>query len=334
VSSPLLLDIALALCETRDLQGLAIALRRAMLSLLPGRTIRLLELSNPCGDSKFNEDDIRHAMVTPLGEEGAVAPLPLAVDEDLVFCARTQRQVTRTQAGGRRKLVFPILSTRRVIALLVVEGTGVDPDPDVLRRVLAIYSHHAFLLARNELDALTGLLNRQAFDERLRNVIINARQRDRRSPPRHNGCFALMDIDHFKQVNDEYGHLYGDEVLLLFSRLMRRSFRAQDQLFRYGGEEFALILDAVRADDALKVLERFRKSVESYEFPQIGRKTVSIGLAEMSRTNSVDTLIARADRALYYAKNHGRNRVCCYERLVANGRLDAVDIGNKEAEMF
>jgi diguanylate cyclase (GGDEF)-like protein len=142
-----------------------------------------------------------------------------------------------------------------------------------------------------------------------------------------------MDIDHFKQVNDEYGHLYGDEVLLLFSRLMTKSFRHYDLLFRYGGEEFVVVLNNTDLETALTILERFRITIENYNFPQIGRKTISIGVTEISDQTMLSNVIDRADKALYYAKKNGRNQVCCYEKLVGAG-LISNKTATEDIELF
>ena len=121
--------------------------------------------------------------------------------------------------------------------------------------------------------------------------------------------------DHFKRVNDTYGHLYGDEVLLHFSRLMEQNFRYKDIPFRFGGEEFVLLLETSGIDDVQPVLDRFRKVVESYDFPGVGKVTVSIGYTKCEQNTLPTTLIDHADKALYFAKENGRNRVVSYDEL-------------------
>ena len=225
-----------------------------------------------------------------------------------------------------------------VTALLVIEGMReVGSEDEVLARLLQIFSNQLYLLSRNELDGLTGLHNRQSFDERIKHLVLNAGHDERRARPSvaalHNSL-ALLDIDHFKMVNDRYGHLYGDEVLVQFARLMSRSFRHQDMMFRYGGEEFALVLVGMTSEAAVPALEFFRQKLEAYEFPQIGCKTVSIGVADISPGESVDTIINRADKALYHVKQNGRNQVRCYETLVAEGKLAPVTVATGDIELF
>jgi diguanylate cyclase (GGDEF)-like protein len=121
-----------------------------------------------------------------------------------------------------------------------------------------------------------------------------------------------MDIDHFKRVNDRYGHLYGDEVLLLFARLMGNCFRYTDFLFRFGGEEFVALLTYADETGAHTALERFRTTVQAYDFPRVEHITVSIGYCGIDDDSLAPSLIDMADRALYHAKHHGRNRVVAF----------------------
>ena len=235
-------------------------------------------------------------------------------------------------------MILPIFDANHVTAMLVIEGMReVGSEDEVLARLLQIFSNQLYLLSRNELDGLTGLHNRQSFDERIKRLVLNAGHGDRRVEPscavQHNSL-ALFDIDHFKMVNDKFGHLYGDEVLVQFSRLMSRAFRHQDMMFRYGGEEFAVVLVGATPESAVPVLESFRRTLEAHDFPQIGCKTVSIGVACIAPGESVDTIINRADKALYYVKQHGRNQVSCYETLVAQGKLAPVTVATGDIELF
>ena len=144
---------------------------------------------------------------------------------------------------------------------------------------------------------------------------------------------AVVDIDHFKRVNDEFGHLYGDEVLLLVANLLRTSFRPQDGLFRFGGEEFVILLRATALEDAQMIFERFRNNIEQHHFPQVGQVTVSIGFDRIGLNATPVVILGHADMALYHAKTNGRNQVCYYEGLVSSGQLKS-DISNDMVEFF
>ncbi len=136
---------------------------------------------------------------------------------------------------------------------------------------------------------------------------------------------GVIDIDHFKRVNDTHGHLIGDEVLLLMSRLMRATFRFHDHLFRFGGEEFVVLMRCGSDADAAGAFERLRANVEAYLFPQVGRITVSVGFAALRPADTPSAAFERADKAVYWAKQNGRNRVAHHAELVALG-LVAEDI--------
>ncbi|HXY97924.1 MAG TPA: GGDEF domain-containing protein [Steroidobacteraceae bacterium] len=236
--------------------------------------------------------------------------------------------------GGHLMTIFPIHGASDVVAMLALETAAPLPDRTVelVRGILRIVRNHLALLDYGEQDTLTGLLNRKRFEgqfdrlrQRLAAAPLNAdapatahRELQRQEP----GWLALVDIDHFKAVNDSFGHLFGDEVLLLISGLMRRSFRGADQLFRFGGEEFIVILEQASEAGAQLALERFRNAVETYQFPQIGRVTVSVGYTRIRPTDIPTLCLARADAALYYAKSHGRNNLRNCEQLQAAGELD------------
>lgn len=155
-------------------------------------------------------------------------------------------------------------------------------------------------------DALTGLLNRRAMNERLGEETARLK--------RAAGALsvALIDIDWFKRVNDRYGHQVGDSVLRRFAELMRAELRAVDALARWGGEEFLLLLPDSRASAATLVVERLRSRVGQADFAALAEGltiTFSAGLAECSAGESHELAIERADQALYRAKEAGRDRV-------------------------
>jgi diguanylate cyclase (GGDEF)-like protein len=144
---------------------------------------------------------------------------------------------------------------------------------------------------------------------------------------------AMIDVDHFKQVNDQFGHQIGDEVLILVGRILKNTFRGYDRVYRFGGEEFVVLLRCPDHAAALQTGERFREKMEQYRFPQVGRITVSVGLSSIRSGDAPDVVCNRADQAVYYAKRHGRNRVCSYDDLVAQGSLQA-DVRDGGVELF
>ena len=209
---------------------------------------------------------------------------------------------------------------------------------EVLQGIFRVYQNYQSLLDYSERDALTGLLNRKTFDEQfIRFASLEANASVAAAPhslsdevPQQ--WLAVVDIDHFKQVNDRFGHLFGDEVLILVANLLRTSFRSQDRIFRFGGEEFVILLRAASLKEARLVFERFRKTVESHLFPQLGQVTVSLGFTSTRLCSPVE-ILGQSDQALYYAKQHGRNQVCHYESLVAEGALGH-QVAHDDVELF
>jgi len=155
-------------------------------------------------------------------------------------------------------------------------------------------------------DPLTGFRNRRWLDQTLSRIV----QRHLHSAEPL--CLAMMDIDHFKRVNDSFGHAAGDDVLLQIGRLVRANLRPEDSAARIGGEEFVLILPHTLLPGAVSAVERLREAIAGAAFKHHGRKlpqvTVSLGLVELERGETPGQLLARADVALYAAKQSGRNR--------------------------
>jgi diguanylate cyclase (GGDEF)-like protein len=222
-----------------------------------------------------------------------------------------------------------------------------DRTHQVVEGVVAIYRNFLNLLDYSERDTLTALLNRKSFDETFYRATqhvssgdepASGTEPDDPSGQRHalkapSYWLAVIDIDHFKRVNDGYGHLIGDEVLLLVAGLMRQTFRLDDQLYRFGGEEFVVLLRADDTSGAEVVFERFRINVERHNFPQVGRITVSIGYTQLRDYDTPTSAFERADKAVYVAKSSGRNQVLCYEKLQQFGEVQESEMSN-DVELF
>jgi diguanylate cyclase (GGDEF)-like protein len=246
-------------------------------------------------------------------------------EQKLLLRAYRRRRVVRARGakGARIAVAHPVQGAEGVQGLLLVRVRLYRPaDHRELGKLLAVYRNFQQLFDRVDRDALTGLYNRQAFGETINRIMHPVQgARSRRKDRERVYWLGILDIDHFKNVNDRHGHLIGDEVLLLFARLMRDAFRYEDRLFRYGGEEFIVILEGANGDSAQQIFERFRLAVAATRFPQEIHITVSIGFTEVLHEGLPSDVIDRADRALYMAKNSGRNQVLSYEGLLAQGRL-------------
>lgn len=153
-----------------------------------------------------------------------------------------------------------------------------------------------------ERDFLTGVLNRRALDRKLGDYADERR-------PHLDSCLLLLDIDHFKSINDEYGHAVGDTVLVRLCTVLRQHTRASDRIFRYGGEEFAIIASGAEPEAAERLAENLRVAVSLAQLLEQRPVTVSIGVALMDKRTSPKDWLEQADQMLYRAKQEGRNTV-------------------------
>lgn len=229
--------------------------------------------------------------------------------------------------------VFTVESERSSRGLLITINENVI-DEKYIYTLLSAYNHQIHLLRNKDTDSLTGLYNRQSFDSKLNKLHSNFGAENRSDDEPSHLCFALLDIDFFKKVNDKYGHVYGDEVLLLFSNIMKKTFRDTDMLFRYGGEEFAVLLNNITLEQADSALNRFRKNVENFNFPMENKVTTSVGFCEFNNKVPLSMIIERADKALYYSKENGRNLTCGFEKLLNSNELQDIIIDAGDIELF
>lgn len=218
------------------------------------------------------------------------------------------------------------------------------PSPqtiEMLRTMVTMWSRLLSTLYFYQRDALTGLLNRSILVESINGSSFDSSTFDATSEHQSNerrehihlpesNAVALIDIDNFKQVNDTWGHTIGDEVLIKMAHLMEVTFRECDVICRYGGEEFAVYLRYVSKAKAFEILERFRSRVAESVFPKADKITVSIGYTITFPGILASELIERADAALYYAKEHGKDLVIAAEDHQqlwnANGNFDIGEI--------
>lgn len=270
------------------------------------------------------------------------ADLTLPADPFLADCLadNTTPKLHGNDDGWR--IVFPI-SPQGEFGWLLEIHTPYPTSALVLDAISSLLRSFENMLCQWEyanLDTLTGLLNRKTFDEQFGLLIAEAaRAQQMANERRHSDtrrtlpCWlGVVDIDHFKRINDNFGHLFGDEVLLRIAGLMQTSFRTSDKLFRFGGEEFVVMLRGVDEDQVGAAFERFRQTVAGHEFPQVGQVTCSVGYALIDPALCPAELLGRADQALYYSKDHGRNRTCCFDELVAQGQLQLPSLAESPAQ--
>ena len=335
-----ILDRLGAMTLTRDTDLLEAGLLKTLQEILGLSRVTLLksvQLDGHCLQSQYcpeNEGVRVHDMSLAEGMLAALAQI------------EESRNPAELPGDAGTITLFPTMGAdHRACYLMTTSGGSLPPqDQRLIQGVLQIYRNYYFLLEESQTDKLTGLLNRKTFDDSFEKIftafssaegrpshIQRRRHQDDKSP---SFWLAVSDIDHFKRINDNFGHIYGDEVLLTLSQIMQRSFRKDDLLFRFGGEEFVIIMMTDNQECPRTILERFRQNVEEHNFPQVGTVTVSIGAAQMHAQSFPSNLFGQADQALYYAKSHGRNRVFFFEDLVAQGRISNEGPKEGDIELF
>jgi len=265
-----------------------------------------------------------HGTLTPRIPEGGRFA---ATDEPwagILSDSRTsmERDLNRTLAAkffaeSASRMCIPLVSFGQTLGVLALDSAKTDAfrdgDQQSLESVADICAtaiQNAHYVDRVKqlayLDGLTGIFNRRFFELRIMEEIERARRGGL-------GMAVIMaDIDQFKRLNDEFGHVLGDEVLRQVSSLFHQQLRKIDVVCRYGGEEFGILLTQVNPEQALNIAEKLRKMVESWSFPGVPRTvTISAGAAAFPQHGTTrDELVRAADSALYAAKQAGRNRVC------------------------
>ncbi|MDY7578197.1 GGDEF domain-containing protein [Herbaspirillum sp. RTI4] len=334
----------------RDHSHLEIAVLSALHQLTGVSGVRTLEIITVRGElmiqQKTTLEDLA-VIASEYASTNAVSQEPLSNFPELLSCIQHRLQsATAVTASGDHLLWLPVWHNDKVSICVEIHNLkAYSPEIlDVIHGIFQVYKNYHSLLDYSERDALTGLLNRKTFDEQFtKTTAIPSSaelrpdapvQQDRRQELEdvNTQWLAVVDIDHFKLVNDRFGHLYGDEVLILIANLLKASFRTEDRIFRFGGEEFVILLRSTTLTSAQRIFDRFRHNVEQYAFPQVGKVTISLGFVNIKSESPV-VILGHADQALYYAKENGRNQICFYDELVSTGLLQS-EISNDTVEFF
>lgn len=293
----------------------------SIFKLQPAGTRLLLERSTRldaggivCRDTDFESPEL-------------ALPLEARAEMEACVCDEQAVAVQRTSDGHFVHCV-PVAFDGKIAAVVEIVRPNMlsGPELDQTESFVSLYRNYLSLLEFSERDTLTGLLNRRTFDDQVNKILQHLSSN--RDPAVPGGSerreaqdsesphwIALVDVDRFKRINERFGHLYGDEVLTLLANLMRESFRHRDKLFRFGGEEFVVVLRPAEEPDVTRVLERFRERVAGHAFPQVGQVTVSIGVAAIGEDTTLENVLENAHAALSRAKNSGRNQICNFAQL-------------------
>lgn len=336
-----LLDSVVQLTRHKDADSLALSLLAAIGDLIPVESAAVITTQRAGTQIIYEAQAAVHRLANEDGGyQWQTEPQVIDADNLLRECVDSG-QILHSEASKRPcSACFPLIMSGEVVgALQLSSPRRLQRQERLLTGLGRVYTNYLAMIHEAERDRLTGLLNRHSFDRRVERLVKISRTRkdrrtsvrvghDRRRPhEKSDAWLAVLDIDHFKRVNDTYGHVYGDEVLLILSQVLSRSFRRSDQLFRFGGEEFVILMQPTSEAMAERKLELIRKTVQATPIPQVGNITVSMGYSRIRASVFPKTVFDYADKALYHAKQGGRNQVQCYDALARQGRFPAAATG-------
>lgn len=242
-------------------------------------------------DNRHSVERIRSAANTL---QKIAASLNARIREHHLHIAQFEQRVTSRDAVDLREIDRTLSLLRRLTSDLGGASSQIDEQLVELK-----------VLAESRVDALTGIANRRSFDEQIHSSLTRYRNRGQRF------ALAMLDVDHFKGINDKFGHLTGDKVLQHTARLMVDGTRVLDHVMRIGGDEFAIVMVDTDMADAGRAVERIRRAVEQ-ALIETGEHstqvTISAGVVVVQPDDTTESLLQRADAALYEAKQQGRNR--------------------------
>lgn len=332
-----ILQSVIEITRQRDLDSLEYSLVMTLAELVPVVEVSIFKIFK---DNKIDAvEKVIHLTVTKNDNSEnkyhwSEALQVISTDSQIEACLKTYETIVHTSDTNHTRLLMPILFDGKIIGALDIRSDeDISLYTHLIEGFVKIYGNYLVIFNESERDKLTGLFNRRTFDNKLQRMFKAQQHKNEQynsslepNERRHHfsntsAWLAILDIDHFKKVNDDYGHVFGDEVLLTVSQKMKECFRNSDLLFRVGGEEFVIILEPVTPEIASRLIEGFRETVAQIEFAQIGTVTVSLGYAKITVKDFPSTILESADKALYYAKENGRNCVYNYEQLLAENKI-------------
>ncbi len=332
-----ILDSVVEITRHRDLDSLELAFVATMLELMPIDHIWLFGILDGCDElevivnleAENNDREPVHWCEGPRRISATPEYQSVIQSGDIVLSQRSDEQT---------QCLVPVARDDKTRRLLVLQGpASLSKYNGLITGFARIYGNYMNILHSAEHDKLTGLLNRRTFEDKLVRLLKSQRiaiSTTNSDIQESSAWLAILDVDHFKQINDSYGHVYGDEILLLLAQQMQNFFADGDLLFRIGGEEFVIVLTKVSKEQAKTKLEEFCHTISQRRFPQGLSVTVSIGYAQIHETDYPLRIFDLADKALYFAKQSGRNQVCAYAELVEEGKVTEEPDASGSIELF
>jgi diguanylate cyclase (GGDEF)-like protein len=348
---PTLTEHIIKLTDHRDRELLELTISKALIDLLRIDRVVIARVVSEGGVKRWLDVaslDSRGGgkVVDPMRVDFQTLRL-LENERERFRCVQTRSNVELAWAGeeGPRITCIPLFSDSRNEDEGIVEihsGSALNQGQmEVVNDVLHVFRNMFNLLAYSDRDALTGLLNRKSLDDSFYSAVLEemghmleadvgalpsnvlpVSERRHRVPP--NYWLGTVTVDNFGALSEKGGHLIAEEVLLLVARIMNNTFRTYDRIYRFGGEQFAVLMHCPDEALVLAAFERFRANMEKFVFPQVGRVTSSSGFTRITPDDSPSTALERAERAVDYSQHHGFNQVFSHDELVRKGVFEGV----------
>lgn len=322
-----LLNSVVKITRHRDVDSLELSLLSTI-----GEFLHPTEVALYKDLSRFNGRGIEQSAGLVRDEEGktqwCARKIVEPLGKELQCCLESACTISLQDKSGNEKRWIPVIIDEHVFGAVYIVAKHLNSSEQVtLNALCRIYENYLTILNESEHDNLTGLLNRQTFDRKIKHLLEdqlhshNAPQQygNRSKHYDESSWLAMLDIDHFKHVNDTYGHVCGDEVLLTLAQKMNLFFRSSDLIFRFGGEEFVIVFEPTTLEHITAKLAEFQQFVRDNKFPLVEQLTISIGFARMSPYDFPISVIENADKALYVAKNSGRDQCIYYGDILDDG---------------
>ncbi|MCU4674625.1 GGDEF domain-containing protein [Catenovulum sp. 2E275] len=325
-----LLKSAVEITKNKDKPAIITALLDELEKLIAYDVMALLKVED-------NNENQLEVIAVRLSESSDFNCLVTDLSKDaLIQHCIDEKRIRIEQSVNMHKCVFPLILSGQIYAVLSIYIHSLSQEQITLIELLIKISANLLTTVHDsELDTLTGLLNRRTLEYNLADFFSDLKPRnDNLLNDQFHNWLVILDIDKFKSINDQYGHTYGDEVLLLFSNIMKQNFRSSDLLFRYGGEEFIVVISFASEEQVERILERFRKAVAQFNFPQVGKVTTCAGAALIDASLHPNTVIEQADKALYYCKENGRNQIALYHKLIEQNKIGLSQSVDTDIELF
>jgi len=355
---PTLTEHIIKLTDHRDRELLELTLSKALIDLLRIDRVVISRVVSEEGVKRWMDVaslDCRGGgkVIDPMRVDFQTLRL-LEDQRERLLCIETRDKVELAWAGedGPRISCLPLYADSRTDDEGVVEihsGSALNEGQlQVVNDMIHVFRNMYSLLAYSDRDALTGLLNRKSLDDSFYSAVLEemdhgienqlgvletnvlpVSERRHRVPP--NYWLGTLSVDNFSSVSDRSGHLIAEEVLLLVARIMNNTFRTYDRIYRFGGEQFAVLMHCPDEALVLAAFERCRANMEKFNFPQVGRITSSSGFTRITPDDSPSTALERADRAVSHAQNHGYNQVFSHDDLIRKGTFsETIKIGGTD----